>query len=40
MAKIRIYIPGFDIPKTEGVKYGDYMVIYDEEERQETRSKI
>lgn len=30
MAKIRIYIPGFDIPKTEGVKYGDYMVIYDE----------
>ena len=30
MSKIRVYIPGFDIPKSEGVKYGDYMVVYDE----------
>ena len=27
---VSLYIPGFDIPKTAGVKYGDYAVFYDE----------
>ena len=27
---VSLYIPGFDIPKDAGVKYGDYAVFYDE----------
>ena len=27
---VSLYIPGFDIPKTTGVKYGDYAVFFDE----------
>ena len=27
---VSLYIPGFDIPKNAGVKYGDYAVFYDE----------
>lgn len=30
MSRVRVYIPGFDIPKDRGVKYGDYTVFYDE----------
>lgn len=27
---VSLYIPGFDIPKDKGIKYGDYAVFYDE----------